>query len=123
MNPRLNLLRIITGFLWCAFLFASVQPITAQTDYAKLTVVVKDLSKNPVSNASVTLHSVGANSLRLLPLHEKNELAASLAFRDNKAFLEGNRKFNAEDEGSMRAKDVFGVLSATAKKLDSSNPF
>src|SRR5688500_9229189 len=33
-----------------------VKTIQAQTDYAKLTVVVKDVSKNPVSNATVTLH-------------------------------------------------------------------
>src|SRR5687768_6411565 len=48
--------RIITGLLCCALLIVGVQPVTAQTDYAKLTVVVKDLSKNPVSNATVTLH-------------------------------------------------------------------
>lgn len=68
-------------------------------------------------------NAVGANSLRLVPLHEKDELELSLAFRENKAFLERNRTFNAEDEGSMRAKDVFGALSTTAKKIDSSKPF
>jgi hypothetical protein len=66
---------------------------------------------------------VGANSLRLVPLHEKDELEVSLAFRENRAFLRRNRTFNAEDEGSMRAKDVFGALSTSAKKIDSSKPF
>lgn len=61
--------------------------------------------------------------MRLIPLHAKDELAASPAFRENKAFLVQNQSFNAEDEGSMRAKDVFGTLSTTAKKVDSSNPF
>lgn len=67
--------------------------------------------------------AAGANSLRLVPLHEKEELQVSLGFRENKRFLARNRTFNAEDEGSMRAKDVFGELSTTAKKLDSSEPF
>ena len=58
MNPRPNLPRIMTGFLCCAFLIATVQTVAAQTDYAKLTVVIKDSSKVPVpvSNVTVTLH-------------------------------------------------------------------
>ena len=67
--------------------------------------------------------SVGANSLRLVPLNGKSELAVSPAFRQNKAFLMANPKFNAEDAGTMKAKDIFRTLSTTAKNIDSSKPF
>jgi len=67
--------------------------------------------------------STGANSLRLVPLNGKSELELSPAFMQNKAFLTANPQFNAEAEGAMKAKDVFSVLSSTAKKIDTSTPF
>lgn len=66
--------------------------------------------------------SSSANSLRLVPLHEKTELTLNPAFRANEHFLMANPKFNAEEEGTMKARDVFGALSTSAKKIDSSKP-
>ena len=67
--------------------------------------------------------SAGANSLRLVPLNGKTELNVSPAFRENKSFLMHNPEFNAEEAGTMRAKDVFGALATSAKSIDSSKPF
>ena len=67
--------------------------------------------------------SAAPNTLRLVPLNGKTELQLSPAFRNNRAFLTENPRFNAEEEGAMRAKDVFRVLSSTAKQIDTSTPF
>jgi len=67
--------------------------------------------------------STTASSLRLVPLNGKTELELSPAFRQNKSFLIDNPQFNAEAEGTMKAKDVFSELSSTAKKIDTSTPF
>jgi hypothetical protein len=64
-----------------------------------------------------------ASALRLVPLNGKTELKMGPAFRENRAFLMANPEFNAEEEGTMKAKDVFSALSTTAKKIDSSKPF
>ena len=65
----------------------------------------------------------GANSLRLVPLNGKSDLNMSPAFRENKSFLMHNPEFNAEEAGTMKAKDVFGALATSAKSIDSSKPF
>ncbi len=67
--------------------------------------------------------SSAAHSMRLVPLNGKIELEMSPAFQRNKSFLIANPQFNAEAEGTMKAKDVFSELSSTAKKIDSSTPF
>src|SRR5215213_6179543 len=56
LHPQLGR-QIITGLLSGAFFIAClIQPATAQTDYAKLTVVVvKEATGSPVSNVTVTL--------------------------------------------------------------------
>ena len=61
-------------------------------------------------------------SMVLVPLNGKQALKTGPGFRDNPQFLLANPKFNAENEGSKKANDVFGALAAEAKKIDRSKP-
>jgi hypothetical protein len=67
--------------------------------------------------------NAGSPTLILVPLNGAAELRAGPGFHQHMKFLSANPNFNAENEGTKKAKEVFLILSDAAQKLDESEPF